>query len=154
MTIHLNGNAMAEADASKAIPPPPVPPRLGKRSLHLVGLSEGDATQSTPAPQAGAPALTEPARNHAVVRLERELMDVEAEVLALQELLNELPSIYETKFVARLALLRKEQQDLERDNRALRRHLLVLAPERAGHPLPVQPRGLLAPAIRATLKLR
>jgi len=89
---------------------------------------------------------------HALV--ERQLIEVLQEVEALQELLQELPAIYEEKYQARLRTLRDEQVDLERTNQALRRRLLVLAPGSDPDLLPLQPRGLLAPAIRSALRLK
>jgi hypothetical protein len=96
----------------------------------------------------------EPPLASATRRLERELADVEEEVTALQEMLQELPTIFERKFLGRLQQLLDHQHSLEGENHALRKHLLAIAPGAENDPLPLRPRGLLPPAIRAALKQR
>ena len=103
------------------------------------------------APSATSP---EPPLASTTRRLERELADVEEEVAALQEMLQELPTIFERKFQARLHQLLVHQHSLEGENHALRKRLLAIAPGAENEPLPLRPRGLLPPAIRAALKQR
>ena len=145
------------------IPPPP-PQSLG-RPLHLVPLGESEPVAATsgggdpqrPASVAGTSASAtspEPPLASATRRLERELADVEEEVTALQEMLQELPTIFERKFLGRLQQLLDHQHSLEGENHALRKHLLAIAPGAENDPLPLRPRGLLPPAIRAALKQR
>jgi hypothetical protein len=97
-----------------------------------------------------APSATnpEPTLTSTTRRLERELADVEEEVVALQEMLQELPTIFERKFQARLQQLLDHQHSLEGENRVLRKRLLAIAPGAENDPLPLRPRGLLPPAIR------
>jgi len=96
----------------------------------------------------------EPPLASATRRLERELADLEGEVAALQEMLQELPTIFERKFQGRLQQLLDQQHSLEGENQALRKRLLAIAPGADNEPLPLRPRGLLPPAIRAALKQR
>jgi hypothetical protein len=70
------------------------------------------------------------------------------EVEALQEMLQELPSIFERTFRGRMEKLLHQQAMLEGDNRALRQRLLALAPGAEIDPLPPRPRGLLPPSVR------
>jgi hypothetical protein len=117
---------------------------LGPEGIH-------DSSSSSDPDSSSDPEVA-PTSEHAF--LEHQLIEVLQEVKALQELLGELPTIYEQKFQARLRNLRDEQVDLERNNQALRRRLLVLAPGSDPDLLPLPPRGLLAPAIRSALRLR
>jgi hypothetical protein len=96
----------------------------------------------------------EPPLSSATRRLERELADLEGELAALQEMLQELPTIFERKFLGRLQQLLDQQYSLEGENQALRKRLLTIAPGAENEPLPLRPRGLLPPAIRAALKQR
>ena len=143
------------------IPPPP-PQSLG-RPLHLAPLAESESVAATggggdpqsPAAVSGSAASAtspEPALASITRRLERELADVEEEVAALQEMLQELPTIFERKFQGRLQQLLDHQKSLEGENRGLRKRLLAIAPGSENDPLPLRPRGLLPPAIRPALK--
>jgi len=149
------------------IPPPP-PKSLG-RPLHLALLGESEPVAATrgggggggdpkrPVAVTGTAASAtspEPPLASATRRLERELADLEGEVAALQEMLQELPSIFERKFQGRLQQLLDHQHRLEGENQALRKRLLAIAPGAENEPLPLRPRGLLPPAIRAALKQR
>jgi len=102
-------------------------------------------------PSAASP---EPTLASANRRLERELADIQEEVAALQEMLQELPTIFERKFQGRLQQVLDHQHSLEGENRALRKRLLAIAPGSENDPLPMRPRGLLPPAMRTTLKQR
>ena len=144
---------------------PPPPPRSLGHPLHLVPVSDtepealtnGDGDPQRPAvatgkvPSAASPEPSLASANH---RLERELADIEEEVAALQEMLQELPTIFERKFQARLQQVLDHQSSLEGENRALRKHLLAIAPGSENELLPLRPRGLLPPAIRTALKQR
>ena len=145
------------------IPPPP-PQSLG-RPLHLALLEESEPVAATggggdpqrPVAVTGTAASAtspEPPLASATRRLERELADLEEEVAALQEMLQELPTIFERKFQGRLQQLLDQQHSLEGENQALRKRLLAIAPGAENEPLPLRPRGLLPPAIRAALKQR
>ena len=147
------------------IPPPP-PQSLG-RPLHLALLEESEPVAATGGDSGGHPqrpvAVTgtaasarspEPPLASATRRLERELADLEGEVAALQEMLQELPTIFERKFLGRLQQLLDQQYSLEGENQALRKRLLAIAPGAENEPLPLRPLGLLPPAIRAALKQR
>jgi len=145
------------------IPPPP-PQSLGQ-PLHLAPLAESEAAAATggggdpqrPAAVTGTAASAtspEPPLASITRRLERELADVEEEVAALQEMLQELPTIFERKFQSRLQQLLDHQHSLEGENHALRKRLLAIAPGAENDPLPLRPRGLLPPAIRASLNQR
>jgi len=155
------------------IPPPP-PQSLG-RPLHLALLEEsepvaacggggggGGGGDSGGHPQrpvavtgtAASATSTEPPLSSATRRLERELADLEEEVAALQEMLQELPTIFERKFLGRLQQLLDQQYSLEGENQALRKRLLAIAPGAENEPLPLRPLGLLPPAIRAAMKQR
>jgi len=146
---------------------PPPPPRSLGRPLHLVLLEESEPVAATCGGGGGDPqrpvAVTgtaasatspEPPLSSATRRLERELADIEEEVAALQEMLQELPTIFERKFQGRLQQLLDHQHRLEGENQALRKRLLAIAPGAENEPLPLRPRGLLPPAIRAALKQR
>lgn len=87
--------------------------------------------------------------------LELELAEVQEEVEALQELLEELPAIFERKFQQRLTRVLQERRQLEADNRSLRSHLRSLAPGRELEVGSQRPHGLLPPASEsAVLPLR
>lgn len=58
-----------------------------------------------------------------------ELRTVRDELARLEELLEEMPAIYEAKFRQRLRALLAEQRVLEARNRALEQELLSLAPQ-------------------------
>jgi len=103
---------------------------------------------------AAAAASPEPNLASSNRRLERELADIQEEVAALQEMLQELPTIFERKFQGRLLRVLDHQHSLEGENRALRKRLLEIAPGSENDPLPMRPRGLLPPAIRTNLKQR
>jgi TolA-binding protein len=145
------------------IPQPP-PQSLG-RPQHLILLGESEPVAATsgggdpqrPAAVTGTAASAtspEPPLASATRRLERELADLEEEVAALQGMLQELPTIFERKFQGRLQQLLDQQHSLEGENQALRKRLLAIAPGAENDPLPLRPRGLLPPAIRAALKQR
>lgn len=139
---------------------PPPPPRSLGRPLHLVPLPDSEAAATTgggdPQRPAAPPSTTnpEPPLASATRRLERELADVLEEVAALQEMLQEIPTIFERKFQGRLQQLLDHQHMLEGENRSLRKRLLAIAPGSEYDPLPLRPRGLLPPAIRTALKQR
>ncbi len=155
------------------IPPPP-PPRSAQRTLHLVpspqetdaaGASLGPARAEPSAPADGLPQAHLPtaepvtpqgdaALEVATLRLRRELAEVQEEVEALQEMLQELPSIFERKFQQRLRKVVDQQRLLEANNTSLRRRLLALAPGGEPEALPLRPHGLLPPSVRTALKLR
>ena len=158
-------NRSTPGDTGQPLRIPPPPPRSLGRPLHLVPLPESESVAATsgggdpqrPAAVSGtAPSATnpEPPLASATRRLERELADVEEEVAALQEMLQELPTIFERKFQARLQQLLDHQHSLEGENRGLRKRLLAIAPGAENDPLPLRPRGLLPPAIRTALKHR
>jgi len=180
----MNGpNGAAEAGFGTQplrIPPPP-PPRQPQHKLHLVpppetleqgGGAAGDAPTSS-ATNSGKQAAEDPANQSAnqpsanwtagegepslaltTRRLERELAEVQEEVEALQEMLQELPTIFERKFRQGLNKVLDQQHRLEADNNLLRRKLLAIAPGIDLDSLPLRPHGLLPPALRTALKLR
>jgi hypothetical protein len=87
-------------------------------------------------------------------RLERDLAEVQEEVGALEELLEELPAIFERKFQQRLVAVLEERRRLEADNRTLRSQLRALAPGAAEVPPLQRPHGLLPPgALGSALRL-
>ena len=57
--------------------------------------------------------------------LERELAKTREELQAMQDLLEDLPKLFEDKFRQRLQQLLEQQQRLLRENAMLRQHLLV-----------------------------
>ena len=57
--------------------------------------------------------------------LERELAKTREELQAMQDLLADLPKLFEDKFRQRLQQLLEQQQRLLRDNAMLRQHLLM-----------------------------
>ncbi|MEI6616737.1 MAG: hypothetical protein WCL59_09195, partial [Cyanobium sp. ELA507] len=87
-------------------------------------------------------------------RLERQLAEVQEEVEGLQEMLQDLPTIFERKFRQGLSKVIDQQHRLEADNNGLRRKLLAIAPGIDLDSLPLRPHGLLPPALRTALKLR
>jgi hypothetical protein len=95
---------------------------------------------------------TDPALAAANRRLERELAEVQEEVAALEELLEELPAIFERKFQQRLVAVLEERRRLEADNRDLRAQLRALGPGAAEVPLQrlhgLLPPGSLGSALR------
>lgn len=143
---------------------PPPPPRSLGRPLHLVSLPETeplaaggggcDPQRPATAGSANAAGMSDQPLAAANRRLERELAEMQDEVGALQEMLEELPAIFERKFQARLQQLLDHQRRLQGDNGALRQKLLAIAPGSDQDPLPLRPRGLLPPAIRTALKMR
>ena len=156
-------NCSTEGATGQPLRIPPPPPRSLGRPLHLVPLPKTEPLAATggggdpqrPAAITGTgPSATspEPPLASTTRRLERELADVEEEVAALQEMLQELPTIFERKFQARLQQLLDHQHRLGGENHALRKRLLAIAPGAENDPLPLRPRGLLPPAIRAALK--
>jgi len=61
-------------------------------------------------------------------QLERELARTQAELRAMQALLEDLPGVFETKFRQRLQPLLEQQQHLVSENNLLRQHLHKLQP--------------------------
>ncbi|MFN5195497.1 MAG: hypothetical protein ACK5E6_13925 [Cyanobacteriota bacterium] len=57
--------------------------------------------------------------------LERELSACRAEIAALQDLLEDLPGIFESKFRQRLQPLLEQRDQLMQDNQALRQQMLA-----------------------------
>ena len=165
MTINPRNRRTQGATGQPLRIPPPPPQSLG-RPLDLAPLAESDPVAETGGggdPQrpaavtgsvTGSATSPEPPLASITRRLERELADVEEEVAALQEMLQELPTIFERKFLGRLQQLLDHQHRLEGENQALRKRLLAIAPGAENEPLPLRPRGLLPPAIRAALKQR
>jgi len=149
------------------IPPPP-PPCSAQRALHLVrspSETEEAGPEAAAAPADALPPVALPtpqpltaqgdaALEVATRRLRRELAEVQEEVAALQEMLEELPSIFERKFQQRLSKVVDQQRLLEANNSSLRRRLLALAPGGDPEALPLRPHGLLPPSVRTALKLR
>jgi len=149
------------------IPPPP-PPCSAQRALHLVRSPSETAEAGAEAAAAPADAIPpvalptpqpltpqgDAALEVATRRLRRELAEVQEEVAALQEMLQELPSIFERKFQQRLSKVVDQQRLLEANNSSLRRRLLALAPGGDPEALPLRPHGLLPPSVRTALKLR
>ena len=162
VTINPSNRSSEGATGQPLRIPPPPPQSLG-RPLHLAPLPQTEPLAATggggdpqrpaavpgPDPSATSP---EPPLASTTRRLERELADVEEEVAALQEMLQELPTIFERKFQARLQQLLDHQHRLGGENHALRKRLLAIAPGAENDPLPLRPRGLLPPAIRTTLR--
>jgi hypothetical protein len=157
------------------IPPPP-PPGPTERKLHLVAppqtlepsaesaVAAPARTTAQPEPQSvqgptptsgnRTVAEADPSLALTTRRLERELAEVQEEVEALQEMLQELPTIFERKFRQSLSKVLDQQHRLEADNNGLRRKLLAIAPGSDLDSLPRRPHGLLPPALRTALKLR
>lgn len=158
-------NRKTEGGTGQPLRIPPPPPRTLGQPLRLVPLaasepvaaSGGGGDPQRPAADTGtAPSAMspDPALVSSTRRLERELAEVEEEVAALQEMLQDLPTIFERKFQGRLQQILDHQHSLEEENHALRKRLLAIAPGAENDPLPLRPRGLLPPAIRAALKPR
>jgi len=157
------------------IPPPP-PPKPAERKLHLVAPPQtleptaesavAAPASTTPQPESQSVEGPTPTSGNRTVgeadpslalttrRLERELAEVQEEVEALQEMLQELPTIFERKFRQSLSKVLDQQHRLEADNNGLRRKLLAIAPGSELDSLPRRPHGLLPPALRTALKLR
>jgi hypothetical protein len=162
-----SGQPMADPDPAGSARPPSLSrneplsrssgaaARPPSRTLQLVPpLSEslpptgrhGAASEPDPPLQPALAPLpaADPALAAANRRLERELAEVQEEVGALEELLEELPAIFERKFQQRLVAVLEERRRLEADNRALRSQLRALAPGAADVPLQ-RLHGLLPP---------
>ena len=172
----LNGAAQAGFGTEPLRIPPPPPPRPAERKLHLVPPPQtlepsAESPVAAPASAAAQPeplsveaptptsgnrtaAEADPSLAVATRRLERELAEVQEEVEALQEMLQELPTIFERKFRQGLSKVLDQQHRLEADNNGLRRKLLTIAPGIDLDSLPLRPHGLLPPALRRALKLR
>ncbi len=114
----------------------------------------GPAASSTPTDEPlerMSAACPDPALAAANRLLEQELAQMHEEVAALQELLEELPGIFESKFQQRLSRVLEERQRLEADNRTLWGRLRALAPA-AEAEIPLRrPHGLLPPGGTAQL---
>lgn len=149
----------AAAEAGKADPlirPLSTPaPRPGQRTLQLVpplaGVADASEAprpvlelQPLPASEPAGPA--DPALASANRLIAAELAEVEEELQALQELLEELPAIFERKFQQRLGRVLEERRQLEADNRALWSRLRALAPGVEPEIGLERPHGLLPPA--------
>ncbi len=76
------------------------------------------------------PAPDSPASGSEAERLRAELEAARAELASLEDLLEELPGIFETKFRQRLRSLLDQQHLLTEENRQLRERLL--SPARTG----------------------
>ena len=171
-----NGAAQSGFGTEPLRIPPPPPPRPTERKLHLVAppqTLEPSAESAVAAPASTTPqpepqsvqgptptsgnrtvAEADPSLALTTRRLERELAEVQEEVEALQEMLQELPTIFERKFRQSLSKVLDQQHRLEADNNGLRRKLLAIAPGSDLDSLPRRPHGLLPPALRTALKLR
>lgn len=168
-------NSREQTEFTDRLRIPPPPPRTPPgRTLHLVPIaaSEPAAPAGLPvilplettgpaltmSPEAPSPAPTgsspDPVHPSTLRRLERELAEVQDEVGALQEMLEELPAILEHKFRGRLDKLLSQQRLLEADNQGLRRRLQALLPGVDLESQALRPRALLPPSIRTALKLR
>lgn len=141
-------------DAGVAADPDPIGAQAAATATDLPPLAEpASAEAELPTPQPLIP-QGDAALEVATLRLRRELAEVQEEVAALQEMLQELPTIFERKFQQRLRKVVDQQRLLEADNRSLRRRLLALAPGGDPDALPLRPHGLLPPSVRTALKLR
>lgn len=134
----MNGS---EAAAAAGWADPLDSPQIGSasrpapRPLQLVPPLSGLATDPEPpapwgesAPQASAGAAAAAALARANRLLEAELDEVLEELGALQELLEELPAIFEGKFQQRLNRVLQERRQLEGENLTLWSRLRALAP--------------------------
>jgi hypothetical protein len=140
MTFSNSSPGRDRVEPLRIPPPPPPAPAAAPRALHLV--PEPEAVPPPPP----APPLDQ---GHGTTRrLERELAEMQEEVAALQELLEELPTIFERTFRGRMDRLLRQQAQLEGDNRALRQRLLAIAPGAEFDPPPLRPRGLLPASVR------
>jgi len=151
------------------IPPPPPPPTA--RALHLVPAPETappPPAPSSPQPETRPPSGRQPDASQPVApessplpaapgatperlatrRLERELAEMQEEVEALQEMLQELPAIFERTFRGRMEKILRQQAQLEGDNQVLRQRLLAIAPGAELEPPALRPRGLLPASVR------
>lgn len=120
-----------------------VPPLAGAAGTALNPLPELDLAQP---PSSEPPGPADPALASANRLLAAELEEVEEELGALQELLEELPAIFERKFQQRLGRVLQERRQLEADNRALWSRLRALAPGVEPEIGLQRPHGLLPPA--------
>jgi len=133
----------AQSRTLQLVPPRPDPAASPGR--HPGSIELDSQLRSSDQPQA-LPDLALIAANRL---LERELAEVQEEVGALEELLEELPAIFERKFQQRLVAVLEERRRLEIDNHALRSRLRALAPGAAEVALE-RPRGLLPPVGRGS----
>jgi hypothetical protein len=85
-----------------------------------------------------------PPHSTALRRLEQDLEAARAEARGLQELLEQLPAILESKFQLRLGALLAEQRQLQLDNAVLQHQLLAL---HGGGEGPLQEATAGAPAL-------
>lgn len=131
--------------------PPPPPPPPGPWAATTVAASRTVPPLSSPPGWTGQPGSA-PLRTELLVfadvpriqHLEQQLEALRDEAAALQELLEELPEIYERKFRQRLQSILEQQQLLLEDNHLLREQLYTLLPlvaESGGR----QPQALPAP---------
>jgi ABC-type transporter Mla subunit MlaD len=129
------------SQASESFPPFP-PPAGARQPLHVV-------------PPVARDAGSEAARIQA---LESELASTRAQLQQLQDLLAELPGIFERKFQQRLEPVLQQQHQLQEENSGLREQLRQLPPATAPVPSPWslgselrselrQPPGLLMPSL-------
>ena len=113
--------------------------RQGARPLQLVpplshaGIHDAAIASETPASQFATHRL-----------LQQRLTEVQEEVETLQELLGELPRIFERKFRLRLSRVVEEGRLLEAENRSLASHLKSLDPAAELAVLMHRPHGLLS----------
>lgn len=154
--------AESRAPESRVRPLASASGRSVHRTLQLVPPLPGPSPQDSPE-QTIQPLAPEPAEavrlkpvDQALAAanrlLEQELAETQEEVEALQELLEELPGIFERKFRQRLARVLQERRQLEASNRDLWTRLRALSP--AGEPeITLQrPHGLLPPATGESLQ--
>jgi hypothetical protein len=111
----------------RSVPPPPPPPLTAVRLVPLPELPPASASEAQ--------------------RLQADLEAARAELAALEDLLEELPGIFEAKFRQRLLSLLDQQHLLAEENRQLRERLL--APAR-----PEPTRGRLLPRLPQWLPRR
>lgn len=115
-------------------PPPPPPPPAPWATSAAVSPRSGPPLSSPPGwtgPPGSAPLRTELlvfADVPRIQHLEQQLEALRDEAAALQELLEELPEIYERKFRQRLQAILEQQQLLLEDNHLLREQLYTLLP--------------------------
>ncbi|MFM7267031.1 MAG: hypothetical protein ACKOZT_00375 [Cyanobium sp.] len=141
--------------------PPLAPPASGpmQRALQLVPPLP---SRLIPEPAAGAAPADLPAELTPSTRpdpalaaanrlLEQELAEMHEEVAALQDLLEELPAIFERKFQQRLSRVLEERQQLEADNHNLWSRLRALTPGAEVDVRLLRPHGLLPPGGTAKL---
>lgn len=123
-------------------PPPPPPPPPAPWSAAAAMAVRGVPPLSSP-PGWSAQSGASPVRTELLVfadvpriqHLEQQLETLREEAAALQDLLEELPQIYESKFRQRLQGILEQQQLLLEDNHLLREQLYALLPlAQAGAP--------------------